>query len=188
MSPTIAQRGVLRAMAAGFVMSVVALVLSALVRPSNALPGMPYSHLQVLALASLAPTVTLAACIARLAAHRFHTPEDLDGSGLTAGTATAKLLQAQLQNTLEQLVLALPVYAACVALGPAYCRNPVLAASVLFFCGRLLFFAGYRRGAAGRAFGFALTFYPTVVLLAGMIIHAALAAAGIIAGPAGNSR
>jgi hypothetical protein len=175
MSLTLPQRGVLRAMVAGLALSLVAFGLSILVVPANPLPDM-----QAAALASLAPTVLLAACIARLAAHRFHTPEDIDGSGLTSGTATAKVLQAQLQNTLEQLVLALPVYAACVALAVPYGRNLVLTASLLFFCGRLLFFLGYRRGAAGRAFGFALTFYPTVVLLAGTISYAVLAAAGII--------
>lgn len=181
MNLTIAQRGVLRAMAAGLLLALAALGASVLVRPSDAWSGM-----QVVALASVAPTVMLAACIARLAAHRFRTPADIDGSGLTAGTATAQLLQAQLQNTLEQVVLALPVYAACVALGPAQCRSIVPMASALFFCGRLLFYVGYRRGAAGRAFGFALTFYPTVVVLAGTIVHTALAAAGVIAWPAGH--
>ena len=181
MSLTNPQRGVARAMAAGLVLALAVLGLSILAQPPGSLSGM-----QALALASLAPTIMLAACIARLAAHRFHTPEDIDGSGLTSGTATAKLLQAQLQNTLEQLVLALPAYAACVALGPPQDRMLVLVASALFFCGRLLFFLGYRRGAAGRAFGFALTFYPTVVLLAGTIIHTALAAAGVIGAPAGH--
>jgi uncharacterized membrane protein YecN with MAPEG domain len=36
---------------------------------------------------------------------------------------------------------------------------------ILFAVGRLLFWIGYRRGAAGRAFGFALTFYPSVLAL-----------------------
>ena len=38
------------------------------------------------------------------------------------------------------------------------------AAAVLFTLGRILFAAGYRRGAPGRALGFALTFYSTVAL------------------------
>jgi hypothetical protein len=42
---------------------------------------------------------------------------------------------------------------------------------VLFGLGRLLFWLGYARGAAGRAFGFALTFYPTAfALIAGLVL------------------
>src|SRR5262245_7623252 len=48
----------------------------------------------------------LAASVIFVANHRFFTPEDIDGSGLTKGTPWARLLQARLQNTLEQTVLA----------------------------------------------------------------------------------
>jgi hypothetical protein len=34
----------------------------------------------------------------------------------------------------------------------------------MFLGGRLAFFAGYANGAPARAFGFAFTFYPTVIL------------------------
>jgi uncharacterized protein involved in response to NO len=40
---------------------------------------------------------------------------------------------------------------------------PVLAA--LFCAGRLLFWLGYERGAAARAVGFGLTFYPSLAVL-----------------------
>ena len=177
MSLTTAQRGVMRGMAAGLAMSIVVLSLGAAVQPSSILLDKPFVRLQVAALASLAPTLALAVCIARLAAHRFRTPEDLDGSGLTSGTGKARILQALLQNTLEQLALALPVYAAWSLLGPPHRLNMVLAASALFFFGRLLFFWGYQRGASGRALGFAITFYPTVALLVGAMIFAVLAPA-----------
>jgi len=36
--------------------------------------------------ALLLPTITLIICIARLARHRFITPADIDGSGLTEGS------------------------------------------------------------------------------------------------------
>ncbi len=36
---------------------------------------------------------------------------------------------------------------------------------ILFGLGPLLFWLGYASGAAGRAFGFALTFYPTAFSL-----------------------
>jgi hypothetical protein len=35
--------------------------------------------------------------------------------------------------------------------------------AALFSLGRLAFWIGYRHGAPWRAFGFAVTFYPTVV-------------------------
>ena len=53
----------------------------------------------------------LAINIGLLARHRFFTPDDIDGGGLTPGTATAHILQSMLQNTLEQSVLALGVHA-----------------------------------------------------------------------------
>ena len=66
------------------------------------------SRLKLAALAALAPTAVLFLCIARLAKHRFFTPQDIHGSALTEGTERARLLQAFLQNTLEQTVLAVP--------------------------------------------------------------------------------
>jgi uncharacterized membrane protein YecN with MAPEG domain len=42
----------------------------------------------------------------------------------------------------------------------------VAALAGLFAVGRLLFWIGYRYGAKWRAFGFALTFYPSVLALA----------------------
>ncbi|WP_315753874.1 MULTISPECIES: hypothetical protein [unclassified Bradyrhizobium] len=42
---------------------------------------------------------------------------------------------------------------------------------ILFGLGRLLFWLDYARGAAGRAFGVALTFYPTAFsLIIGLIL------------------
>ncbi len=104
-------------------------------------------------------------CIGRLAKHRFFTPEDIDGSALTQGTATARLLQALLQNTLEQLVLAVVVYLSAALLLPAHLLALILTAALMFTAGRLLFFRGYAGGAAHRAYGFALTFYSTIGLM-----------------------
>ena len=115
---------------------------------------------------SLVPLAfALFVCIARLAKHRFFTPEDIHGSALTGGTDKAKLLQALLQNTLEQCSLALPIYIATSIVAPASLLPVVPAAAGMFLIGRLFFFAGYANGAPSRAFGFGLTFYPTVLLL-----------------------
>ncbi len=43
-------------------------------------------------------------------------------------------------------------------------------AAVLFAVGRVLFWRGYARGAPGRAMGFGLTFYPSVALLALLVL------------------
>ena len=115
--------------------------------------------------ALLLPASTLFVCIARLAKHRFFTPEDIHGSALTGGTDKAQLLQTLLQNTLEQSCLALPIYVATAIVAPASLLHLVPAAAVMFLVGRLFFFAGYAKGAPSRAYGFALTFYPTVLLL-----------------------
>ncbi|TYC52627.1 MAPEG family protein [Rhodobacterales bacterium] len=102
--------------------------------------------------------------IGSLARHRFFTPADIDGSGLTAGTQDAKVLQAVLQNTLEQSILAALVYLSFAVLAPAALLGALPAAVVLFSCGRILFWRGYAQGAAARSAGFAMTFYSTAVL------------------------
>jgi hypothetical protein len=122
-------------------------------------------RLVLVAWAVLGPALALLACIARLAKHRFFTPADIHGSALTSGTERARLLQALLQNTLEQACLAVPVYAATGVLAPLVVLPMVPTAALLFVIGRIAFFAGYARGAPSRAFGFALTFYPTALLL-----------------------
>jgi len=127
-------------------------------------------RLQLFAWSTLLPACMLVVSIGRLANHRFGTPQDIHGSGLTVGTERAKLLQALLQNTLEQCVLAFTVYLAGSLLLPAPLLGWVPAASIMFLTGRLLFFAGYQKGAPGRALGFGLTFYPTVIMLVALIL------------------
>jgi MAPEG family len=123
------------------------------------------SRLKLAGLAALAPTVMLFLCIARLAKHRFSTPQDIQGSALTEGTERARFLQSLLQNTLEQTALALPIYFSGSLFFPVSLLPLVVAAAVLFAVGRLLFFVGYASGAPSRAAGFGLTFYPSVALL-----------------------
>ncbi len=167
------QRGVALGMASALALSVAGLGAAILVAPAALLPHTLEGRLQLAACAALAPALALAVCIARLAAHRFRTPADLDGSGMTEGTDQARLLQALLQNTLEQAAIALPVYVAWVTLAPPRWLAALAVAAGMFLLGRLLFFIGYARGAPGRAFGFALTFYPSVLLLLGAFLFAA---------------
>lgn len=116
----------------------------------------------------------LAAAIGNVARLRFLSAQDIAGSSAGAASPGVRHAAAVLPNTLEQAVLAAPVHLALASLLPA--PEPVVAALAgLFLLGRVLFWAGYAGGAATRAFGFALTFYPT---LAGLLIACAVLVAG----------
>ena len=160
------QRGVLRGMVAGLVVTVGALGLAVVVPPRALLPEQNAPSAIVHALRwDVLLVVWLALNIGMLAQHRFLTPADIDGGGLSEGTAAAKVLQSILQNTLEQAVLAFAVHLIWAAAMPWTWQAAVPAAAILFFLGRAMFWRGYSHGAPARALGFALTFYPTVVLL-----------------------
>jgi MAPEG family len=160
------QQGVLRGMIAAVVLSVAGLTAGAMIYPEQWLPEDTGSERFSFAAQSvLFISLWLMISIGSLARHRFLTPEDIDGSGLTTGSNTAKMLQAVLQNTLEQTVLASLAYGAFAALAPVSLLGALPAATLLFLCGRALFWYGYANGAASRALGFALTFYSTVLLL-----------------------
>ena len=160
------QRGVLTGMVAALAIVIVVLALAILLHPVALLPvgsGLD-SRLGWGAMWLILPALCLLLAIGRLASHRFMTPEDIDGSGLTQGSETARIAQAVIQNTLEQAVLAALVYGAFCASVSRGWLAAIPAAAVLFTLGRILFAAGYRRGAPGRALGFALPFYSTIAL------------------------
>lgn len=161
------QRGVIKGMASGLALAATAMALTAYAL--HPLGASLAERASLLALCLLPPAATLAISIARLAKHRFFTPADIDGSALTEGSDRARLLQALLQNTLEQVALAVPVYVAWAFLAPPRLLGALVAASGLFLLARLLFYKRYRSGAAARSLGFALTFYPTVLLLIGLV-------------------
>ena len=76
------------------------------------------------------------------------------------------MANAILQNTLQQVAVAIPVHVALAAL--IVSSMPLIVALTAFFAlGRVLFWVGYANGAKARALGFALTFYPSLV---GLII------------------
>jgi len=159
------QRGVAIGMASAFLMAAAILTLAAIFGGTRVAPGASMEfRLELLAASLMAPATSLFICIARLAKHRFFTPEDINGSALTEGTSRAKLLQALLQNTLEQVVLAVTVYFVCSFMFPSNFLGLIPAAAAMFIVGRILFYVGYSGGAPSRAFGFAFTFYPTAFL------------------------
>lgn len=159
------QRGVLRGIITA--LAIVAVAFSALLWLVDG--GVPASgglsrRLAFVAGWDLLVVGSLLAGVVMLARHRFFHDEDRDGSGLTPGSKHAEVLQAILQNSLEQTVLALSVHGIAAILFPAPWLVLIAGAAVLFVLGRILFWHGYAKGAVGRALGFGLTFYPTVTL------------------------
>ena len=171
MSLTDKQQGVLKGIVTGAVIVVFGLATAVAFNPVSIAPGVTVSERIVFALkADLLLSICLAISIARLARHRFFTPEDIDGGGLTHGTLQANVLQSTLQNTLEQTVLAVLVHTIWAVVMPLSWLPAIPAAAIMFLCGRILFFRGVTGGAPSRALGFALTFYPSVLMLVVLVV------------------
>lgn len=116
--------------------------------PQLALPG-----------ALVAPGLVLIALIGRLAQRRFFDDSLIDGAGFAPGSA-AWVDQRVLSNTAEQLLLALVTWPfVALTLGGAV----VVTMGIAFALARLAFWAGYHAAPPLRAFGFAASFYPTVL-------------------------
>ena len=170
MALTIKQRGVLQGITIGAVISIAVIAGAIIASPTVLSPQATAGERLAFALrADAFIALWLAISVGLLARHRFFTPEDIDGGGLSRGTETASTLQATLQNTLEQTVLAVLVHLAWASLMPVSWLAAIPAAVVLFLCGRVLFVRGYRSGAPSRALGFALTFYPSVLMLIAVV-------------------
>ena len=166
------QTGVLKGMLAAAFIALAVLIIAVVGPWSHSYSGMSLARRLSYALCWEALVILpLLLCIGMLARHRFFTPADIDGSGLTQGTDTATILQAILQNTLEQTMLAFVTQTIWAAVMPAVALGVVPAAAVMFVVGRITFALGYRHGAAARSFGFALTFYPSVMLFLSIIGH-----------------
>lgn len=164
------QRGVGIGMVAALCVTILVLVTSMHLGAAASRP-LP-DRLTIVARADLFVLCWLAATIGNVARLRFFSAGDIAGSGSTFATADVRRANALLQNTLEQVALAIPVHVALATL-VASSAPLIIALATLFAVGRLLFWIGYANGARSRAFGFALTFYPSV---AGLIIAVVAAA------------
>ena len=122
----------------------------------------PINKLHIAILCCLVPTFFLAVSIGRLAKHRFLTPEDIDGGGLSAGTPQAKLLQSLLQNTIEQALLASLVYCAWAAVMPTTWLSTVPIAAIAFGVGRILFFFRLQSRSISTGYWLYIIFLPFV--------------------------
>lgn len=121
-------------------------------------------RLLVAAKTDLIVVLWLAIAISDVARRRFNSPLDIKGSSEGPGSAPIRNANAFLQNTLEQTAVAVPAHLAlAIFYGGSVAIVPVFGT---FFClGRLLFWIGYPYGPVARAFGFAITFYPSVAAL-----------------------
>ncbi|MEW5683286.1 MAG: MAPEG family protein [Pseudomonadota bacterium] len=115
--------------------------------------------------------IWLAACVRRVSSGRFRSPADIGGSAFAQPSAAIAVPRAVLQNSLEQVVLAVGAHLALAVVlrGAELLALPVLVG--LFLAGRVWFALGYARGAPGRAPGMVLTAAPTfaALLLAGVL-------------------
>ena len=102
--------------------------------------------------------------IARMARYRFFSPVDIDSSVTKSPSQALLCLQAILQNTHEQMVLATIIFLIWVLITPSSWLSVLPLSASCFFIGRILFIKGFRQGASSRAVGFALTFYPLVIM------------------------
>jgi uncharacterized membrane protein YecN with MAPEG domain len=161
------QRGVLRGIVLALVVMCVVLPLPLFFDFSD---GHEPDRRQSLLLSASLLALPLTICIAAVARFRFFSPVDIHGNSTTAGSDRLRVLQAVLQNTLEQTVLAALVQLTWTQVVADEWLPVANMAAGLFLFGRLLFATGYANGAPGRAFGFALTFYPSVVLLVGLVV------------------
>lgn len=109
----------------------------------------------------LVPGFTLLIGVGTVANRRFFSPDAMDGTRAPESRSLEINLRYN-QNTLEQtllVVISWPLLALLLPIGQLG-LIPVLA--VLFAVGRIAFWIGYLIAPWARAFGFGLTFYPTV--------------------------
>ena len=166
MALTDKQSGVLNRMMVGLLIALTIVIGCGVGNPLGFPAGMTLiDRLSVAVQCTLVPGLFMMIAVARMARQRFFSPEDIDGGVTSTDTPRAQLLQTLLQNTLEQSLIALLVYLGWALTMPATWLSVVPVAALAFAIGRILFFLGYEQGATSRALGFAMTFYPSVVMM-----------------------
>ncbi|WP_135501873.1 MAPEG family protein [Roseovarius aestuariivivens] len=120
--------------------------------------------------AFLAPGLVMLAMVGRIAQRRFFDETLIDGGPATGAAETDGRV---LQNTVEQLVLALAIWPAAAVLLAGKGPGLIMTLGVAFVIARLVFWIGYHRSPLLRAFGFAATFCPTALVAIWAIWNAA---------------
>jgi uncharacterized membrane protein YecN with MAPEG domain len=160
------QAGVMSRIIVGAIISIAIVACGSFLNPFNLDSSLDYvGRLSLAIQCLLLPVIFLVFSIGRLAKHRFFSPEDIDGGGFSDDSEQARLLQSLLQNTLEQFCMASSIYLAWAVVMPGQTLSVIPLSAIAFSLGRVLFFTGLKGGAPSRALGFALTFYPSVVML-----------------------
>lgn len=113
--------------------------------------------------AFLAPGVMTLLMVARLAQRRFFDNDLIDGQPFIAGSG-ADIDQRVLKNTVEQLVLGLCIWPTAAVILADKGPGVIVVLGVNFALARLFFWIGYYVAPPLRAFGFAASFYPTILV------------------------
>jgi len=160
------QFSVFRGMGIGFMIAYAIIVGGIWLNPFRFPADLPLpDRLAVAIQVLLIPAFFLTIAIGLLASHRFFDPKDIQRSGLLQGSERALLFQTMVQNTLEQTILAAIVYLVWATIMPSHWLSVVPLAAVSFGFGRTIFFIRYFTQTRGRALGFTLTFYPSLLML-----------------------
>ena len=117
--------------------------------------------------------IWLGGSVGAVSRKRFWTPADRHGSAYSESSPALAVRRANLQNTLEQTVLASSAHLilAAVLRGEELVLIPLMV--LLFLVGRAAFAIGYARSPIARAFGMAVTGAPVgfaYVLAAWLIV------------------
>lgn len=107
------------------------------------------------------PGIVMLLMVAKLAQRRFFDEAIIDGEPLSGA---AEIDQRVLRNTVEQLVLALAIWPAAAVILTGDGPGVIICLGLGFFLARVAFWCGYHISPPLRAFGFAATFYPTVLV------------------------
>ena len=153
------QRRVVSNMAGAALFTILFLRIGYGLMPVPDLPG-PFERITFVLKWEVVTALMLMIGIGTVARKRFFGP-GIDGKP----TPDLEIDRIYVQNTLEQAFLAVLAHLGLLAhLSPEQLRIiPVLV--LLWALGRILFWVGFKMSPTGRAFGFALTFYPTVTAI-----------------------
>jgi hypothetical protein len=166
------QKGVVRGVVPAVIFCALVLAIGYVILPPPEIPTAegPGARIAFALEADTFVFLCLLVAVATVGNVRFLSPHDIQGSAFSNPSERIKVPLAVLQNTLEQCVLAVGAHLALAAVmrTPEMRLIPLLVA--LFVIGRVAFWVGYRRSGISRAFGFGVTFYPTIFAYALAIV------------------